>query len=1037
MERIINFSLKHPVTIIISTLVTLFFGLYGLSQMGVENMPNIDIPVVMVRTTMQGASPAIMDNDVTDKLESSTNTVEGVKNLLSSSSEGSSFIMVEFELSRNIGEAAADVRGKVNTAQGRLPDGANTPMVDKFNISDMPVMYIAVEANGVAPQVLSDYVENVAKERLQTVSGVGGIEAVGLAIRQVRVWLDVDSLAARGLTAQDVASAIARNHVELPGGQIQTGTQDFGIRLKGEYDTIEALSNLPVKSSEGAVVRLRDVARVEDGFADTESSASLNGKPSILMTVRKQSGTNEVALSDNIQKRIEELNANSPDGIALKIVQDNARFIRMSMKGVKSNIMAGIMLTGLMMFIFLRTIKSTMVTIITIPVCLLGGLLCLWGMGFTINNMTTMGLSLVIGMVVDATTVVLENVHRHFDQGKTAWRAALDGTSEVANAVIAGAATTISVFLPVALMPGVIGRFFRSFGFSITITIAISLILSVTLTPFLCSRILTRHKPSRFMRTLEKPEQWLTNGYQQLLRLAVNHRWLTIAFGITSFAIGIFFATQLGSEFFPAEDRGEVSINYELNAAASLENNQAFLANLTKTVSQDPHVAYTYATVGAGMSSDVSKGQLNVVFVPRNERPSQTQIMSDLRKRLAIFKDVKITLGRGGSNEDFAVRLLGSSTEELSSLADKIIEDLKKTESKMVDFKTDIELNKPRVELNINRGIADDLGVNVNNLAREYMTLFGGRTVGTFNVGGHSRDIRLKAEASQRNSTGKLLGVLARTNTGELIRSDGLVFSQVTMAPNVIRRFNRQKSIQISANLDGISVGEGMEIFKKAFQRHVPADQLISMEAAGDAQDMQESFGYLFTGLVFAVILVYTVMAIQFESFLHPLTVMFSVPLMSSGAFGLLLLMGLKLSVMSFMGVIMLVGIVVNNAIILVDFINQMRSRGMDKVEAVLLSGPLRFRPIIMTAFSTIAGAMPVVLGLVEGSEIRQPISVATIGGLMTSTLLTLLIIPVAYLVVDDSSDWFKGKISRFNAWRRWRRATRHSSLSSQEVNSL
>ncbi len=1026
MRGLPRFALTHPVTVIITTIVAIFFGLYGLRQMGMENMPNVDIPIVLVSTTIQGASPTVVDNDVADPLESRINTVEGVKSLTSNSYEGRCFTIVEFELSKDIADAAADVRGKVSTAQRQLPDAADTPVVDKFNIADTPVMYVAVTASsGVSRTLLSDYADSVAKEQIQTALGVGGVDMQGLQKRQIRVWLDAEALAARNLTVSDVRNAVAASHIELPGGKIQTGTQDYSIRLKGEYETVDSLASLPVKTVDGTVIRLHDVARVEDGFEDRNSYAVVDGAPSILLVIRKQRGANEVALSDAVRERIKSLNATAPAGIELKVVQDNARFIRLSMQGVLSNIISGILLTAVIMFLFLRTLKSTLVTIVTMPVCLLIGMLFLWGMGFTINNMTTMGLSLVIGMVVDATTVVLENIHHHFDQGKTAFRASLDGTTEVSSAVVAGAATTVAVFLPVALMPGVVGRFFRSFGFTITVTILVSLLLSLTLTPFLCSRLLARKRETMLERILKAPETWLQRGYTRLLRWALCHRFFTLLFASATFAVGLFFASRLGSEFVPSSDEGEINVNFELNASASLEASQAFITNLINSMKSNPYVAYTYGTIGGGMSGELSKGTLNLVLIDRNKRPTQSVIVKELRKELEAFKGVKITLGRRGSNSAVSMRLLGSSSEELIDLANKITADLQSTPQGLVDVKTDVELNQPRIDVEINRPLADDLGVKVSSLASEVMTLFGGSNVGSFKDRGHSYDIRLQARAEDRTTPEKILSVFTRTNDGRLVRADGLVKTKMTLAPNVIKRYNRLKTIQITADVDGISPGEGYAVAEAAFKRHAPADGRIMAIPSGDAQRMQENFGYLFSGLLFALLLVYTVMAIQFESFIHPLIIMFAVPLMTSGAFGLLLAAHLKLSVMSLMGIIMLVGIVVNNAIILVDYANQLRASGLSRFEAMLAAGPRRLRPILMTSISTIAGAVPVALNMVEGGEIRQPMSIATIGGMVTSTLLTLLVIPVVYLVVDEFTDKLKARLSRLKAWSRLRSARR------------
>ncbi len=1021
--KIVEVSMRRPVTVIICTIGLIAFGLYALTQIGIERMPNVEVPVVMVRTEYDGASPAIVDNDVTDVLEARINTIEGIKNISSSSYEGRSFITVEFVLERDIDNAAADVRGKASMVQSNLPDDAESPQIDKYNIDDRPVMFLAVENNGnISKKDLSRYVDKIALERLQTVQGVGGAETSGFQERQIRVWVDPAKLESRDLTALEVKTAIQSKHVELPAGRIETGEQEYGIRLDGEYSSVEELENLPVKNVNGAVVRLGDIARVEDGFEDARNLAILNGKDTILIMIRKQRGANEVALSEGVRKRLEELNQTGPEGVVIRVVQDNSVYILNSMHGVRDDIIAGILLTAVIMFLFLRTFRATLVTVITIPVCLLGSLIVLWGMGLTMNNMSTMGLSLAVGMVVDATTVVIENVQRHREMGKTSLRAALDGTNEVGASVIAGAATTLAVFLPVALMSGMIGRFFSSFGTTVTVTIAISLVLSVTLTPFLCANLLGRmsRKNARWQDWLEKPLIWLEAGYRRALKSAVAHRFITLGIAITMFILGVFIAGKLGSEFYPNEDQGRFNINVEMAADSSIENTLAFLRELSEIVQQDPRVSYTYANIGGGAAASVYKGTLRVHLVDRKYRPSSSVMMREWREKLSVYKDVDIKLGNWGGS-DLTLVIQGPTTEELARLGDEIKADLQRENRGLTDIVTDLQMNKPRINLKLNRALADDLGVNIKTLSSELEAWFSGTDAGTFSDEGYRYDIRIRADEPGRNTPDKVLNTLIRTSGDRLLHADGIVTPVMDLAPNVIKRYNRQRSIQIEANTDGISPGDGIRIMEEVFYRHVPKNGLFTMVPAGDSENMRESFGYIITGIIFAIVLVYMVMAIQFESFLHPLTVMFSLPLMTSGAFGFLYLMKLRLSVMSLMGIILLIGIVVNNAIMLVDFANQERAKGLDKVTAILNAGPLRLRAILMTTVSTMIGTLPIALGISLGGEVRQPMSAAVIGGLFTSTLLTLFVIPVVYLLMDDFADLMKAKVRRLRAVMRGR----------------
>ena len=1017
--KITEISLRRPVTVLICTLALVVFGIYSYTNMGVERMPNVEYPIVVVRTTMEGASPAIMDNDVTDVLEARINTIEGIKNITSSSYEGRSVIVIEFELDRNVDFAAADVRGKVSMATGQLPDDCDDPQVDKYDPSNFPIMNIAVKNDGRTDMKnVVRYVDKIVTERLQTVKGVGGVQLAGFRDREIRIWVNTDSLESYGLTTRDIKNAVYNKHVELPAGRVETGNREYGIRLEGEYGAVAELSYIPVAYRNGAIIRLKDVARIEDDFEDKRSESLYEGKPTIMVQVRKQKGANEVALSQAVRARIEELNRTAPPGTTLVIVQDSAKFILNSMDGVFWDIILSICLTSVIMFVFLRTLRTTLVAVITIPVCLLGSLSVLYALGITINNMSMMGLSLAVGMVVDATSVVMENIARHREMGKTAFRAAQDGTDEVAFAVIAGAATTLAVFIPVAFMGGMMGRFFNSFGITVSTTIAISLLVSLTLTPFLCSRILGRQKIGPLQTMLERPFLWLGSKYKGALEYSVFHRKTVIIAALLVFIGGLGIAKTLGTEFFPNEDQGRLRVQIELPAESSLEVTENVIKEMVDKVQEDPRVAYTYGIVGSGFGEEVYKGTINIELIDRSKRERANVIMGQLRKKLAAFRDVDIKMGTWGGS-DITLVIQGPTTESLADIGEMIKKDLAENARGLVDITTDLQMNKPRINLALNRALADDLNVNIRELSDELMAWFGGTKSGSFNEGGYRYDIRIRAEQSGRNDPDKIPNTLVKTESGGVIRAAGLVNSSIGMAPNVIKRYNRQRSLQIGANVEGISPGEGIRIMEEVFRKYAPQDGTYSMSPAGDSENMKTSFRYMSIALIFAIVLVYMVMAIQFESFLHPFTVMFSLPLMTAGSFGLLALMGLRISVMSFMGIILLVGVVVNNAILLVDFINQLRASGMEKVEAVIAAGPLRLRAILMTTVSTMIGSMPVALALSQGGEVRQPMSVAVIGGLFTSTLLTLLVIPVLYLVFDDIADKVKGKVNRFRAYTR------------------
>jgi len=1016
--KITDTALRRPVTVLIVTLSMIFFGLFVLKGMGVQRIPDIDFPIVTVTTTMRGASATVMDHDVTDVIEEQISSISGIDSLYSYSYEGLAVTVVQFVLDKDVDAAAADVRDKVNLAMADLPGEADSPVVSKFTVGDEALVTVAV----MGPASYGEkavFADKVAKPSFQSVDGVGNVDTPGLRQREIRVWLDPARLEARGLTLSDISKAIREKHVELPAGSIENANREVQLRLAGEYDSVESLKSLPVTAKSGSLVMLGDVARVEDGFEERRSVATYNGRETILIAVGKQRGSNEVQVADEVMKKVEELKEDAPGGVELKVVYNGADFVRRSIGGAFSNVMQAIALCSLIMLFFLRTFRATFVAIVTIPVCLLGSLIVLRGLGLTLNALTMMGISLAVGMVVDATTVVMDNIHRHMERGMPAMQASSIGTGEVAFSVLGGATTTMAVFAPVAFMGGIVGRFFYSFGITVVCTIALSLAFSLTLTPFLCSRIMQKDRPGRVARSIERFLDGLEKGYRTLLSKAVSLRWVTLGIAVGLFALGLVIASQIGKGFFPSDDQGTFSIEVEMPSGTSIEATERTLLKMDELVRGDADVEYTYAQIGTGMGQEVNKGSIYVDLVPRGERPEIKTVMSRLRQQLTAFREARVSLGtRGGS--DIELSLVGGTPEELVKISDKALAVLRK-DPRLTDLNTDVRLEKPLLDLELNRGRTDDMNLNVRDLSTEVQGYFGGTKAGVFKEGGYRYDIRLMAERNLRKDAPSVEQIAVKNASGQVVRIPGLVNTRPVLAPNAINRYGRQSSLSITANVSkGFSSGEALALVKETFGKFLPADGSIHIQATGFSKTQEEDFKRLFVALAVAIVLVYVVMAIQFESFLHPFTVMFALPLLTPGAFGLLFLAGNNLDMMSFIGLILLVGTVVNNAIVLVDFINQERAKGTGKVQAVLNAGPMRLRAILMSAVSNVVGSIPVALMLAEGAELRQPMAVAMIGGFFTATPLTLLVIPVIYLVLDDARDrvravtrWLRSKIAR------------------------
>ncbi len=1011
-------SIRRPVTTLTVMAAIIIFGWLAFKGMGVDLYPEVDFPVVTVTTTLEGASPEIMDKDVTDVLEEQINTIGGIKNIMSQSFEGRSQIKVEFELEKDVDIAAQEVRAKVNLAERDLPDDVDKPIVDKMDIAARAIMWLAVYGS-VDYSKLSYYADKVLKEQLQSVSGVGNIQTAGLRKREIRVWLDPEKLEGRGLTARDVVRAIRMKHVELPGGRIETGLKEYSIKVEGEYTSVDALRDLVVAERDGTIITLKDIGRVDDSFEDLRTIAHFNGIPTVALGIRKQSGTNTVAVADAIKKKMGEIKGHAPEGILIASAYDTSTFIKASMEGVQFDIIFGIILTALIMYIFLRNLRITFISIMAIPISLIGGFVLMNALGFTINNLTMLAMSLSVGIVIDDTIVVLENIFRHVEEGVDRVQAARTGTSEVGLAVLAATSSIAAVFIPVAFMKGLIGRFFYQFGLTVALTIIISAIVSLTLTPMLCSRMLhhqTSHK--RIYVILENAFIALERMYRKALEWAVSHRWIVIAIAIVAFISSVFLLPFIGTEFTTKSDEGRFMVNFELPTGTAIEQTNLRLNEMEKVIFSQPEVKHAFGSIGTGSTKEVNKGRFFVALVPKDEREaSQQEMMKRFRELFKTHEDMLVSIahlskvGGGSRNADIQLVIQGPTVNDIARVSDQVVADIK-SRKEFVDVDTDLRITKPDVKVRINRGLANDLGVDVRSISDEIYTLFGGVEAAKFKEGGYRYDIRVKALPEYRLTPSDLELISVRGRDGRLIKAPNLITYEVSSGPNVINRFDRSRAVTLYANVDGIAAGEGLKEVENTISRYMPRDGNWGMELVGRTKSFRESFGYLMDALLIAIVVIYMVLCIQFESFVHPFTMMISLPLCMIGVFGALLITGKTLNIFSFIGVIMLMGIVTKNGILLVDFANQQRRKGMDKVQAMLTAGSIRFRPIIMTAATVVISVVPVALALSEGGETRAPMAVAIIGGVFSSTLLTLLVVPVVYLLLDDAQAWVTIKIN-------------------------
>ena len=1015
-------SIRRPVTTLTIMAAIIIFGWIAFKSMGIDLFPEVDFPVVTVKTILEGASPEVIDSDVTDVLEEQIKTIGGIKYLMSQSYESLSLIIVQFELEKDVDVAADEIRAKVNLAERNLPDNVEKPVVDKMDIAANAVMWIAVYGTADYGD-LSYYADKVLKEQIQSINGVGNVQPGGLREREIRVWLNPEKLKARGLTARDVVGAIQLKHLEMPGGRIETAEKEYSVKIKGEYASVDELKDLVVTERNGTTITLGELGTVNDGFEDLRSVARFNRLPAIGLGIRKQSGTNTTEVIDAVKAKLKEIEPYTPEGISIGVAFDSSGFIKESMRGVQFDIIFGILLTALIMYLFLRNIRVTFISVTAIPISLIGGFVLMHALGFTVNNLTMLAMSLSVGMVIDDAIVVLENIFRHIEAGENPMEAASVGTSEVGLAVIAATSSVAAVFIPVAFMKGMIGRFFYQFGMTVALTIIISVLVSLTLTPLLCSRMLHHQRSHRKLYiVMENAFQALERGYRRLLEWAVSYRWTVIMLAVVTFVVAVYLVRFIGTEFFTQADEGQFKIGFELPTGTSLNETTKRLYDLETLVAAQPETDHFFGAVGVGSGEEVNKGVLIVKLLPREERQDdQKKIMSRLRKELAAYREMISSVeylsavGGSGREADIEVVVKGPSIDELARVSEKIVSDLR-SQGHFIGVDTDLRITKPDVKVHVNRNLADELGVDVRSLSEEIYILFGGKEAAKFKEGGYRYDIRVKALPDYRMTPEDLELLSIRARDGRLIDAANLISYEVSRGPNVINRFDRMRSVKLYSDVEGIAAGEGLVSVEKTIHNHLPAEGNWSTALVGRTQVFRESFQYLLQALLIAVLVIYMILCIQFESFVHPFTMMLALPLCMVGVFGALLITGKTLNIFSFIGIIMLMGIVTKNGILLVDFANQQRRKGMDKVQAMLTAGPIRLRPILMTASAVVIGVVPVALAMSEGGETRAPMAIAVIGGMVSSTFLTLLVVPVVYLMLDDLQEWtgrIAGKLRR------------------------
>ena len=999
--------IRRPVLAWMLMAGTILFGLVSASRIGVSQMPDVDSPNVTVSLGWPGASPEEIESGIIQPLEESLAQVQGVQRIEATARLGSARITAIFGLDRNIDLALQDVQAKVSQAQRSLPNDVQQPTVSKSNPDDTPLLTVGLKG-AFSRQMLADVARYQVQQKLQTISGVGQVTTSGYLDRNIRLWVDSSKLLERNVTVSDITSALTKQHVVVPGGQLETPGQDITVQVLGEALDLDTFKHIVVSDKNGAPIYLQDVCLIEDGFEDARTIARIDGVPLQAMSVLKQHGSNAVTVASDVRAAVDELKKTLPAGMEIDVLFDTTDFIKESVHEIETELILAVGLTSLVCWLFLGSFSATLNVLLAIPMSLFGTVAVIWAAGFTLNTFTLLGLSLAIGLVVDDAVMVMENIYRHGEMGKDGFRAALDGTKEITFAALAATAAVIAIFLPVIFMNGVVGRYFFQFGVTLSLAVAISYIEAVTLAPARCARLLAHHgEPNRVSKAVDRAFTRLANFYHRALSFALRHPWKVLAFSTTvmvaSFGVGML----LPSEFTPPEDQSRFMIRVTAPTGSDVEEADRESKKIEDALAKHPEVQSVMTNVSPGSAS------LTVSLVPPDQRKmTQQEFAASMRKQFVIpGARVSVTdpsqQGIGSSKgSPIQVSVRGPDWTTLVATALKVESQLESS-GVATDVNTDSQLGLPEVQVPPARARTADLGVSIQDLASTINALVGGVVVGKYSSGGRRLDVRLRMLLSQRLTPENIGEIYVRASSGKMVPISTMVNIDEKPVLQSINRIDRERSVSVTANVaPGHSQSEAL-----AYVDGLTKDFPVGYHAVlgGQSSDFKDSMQSLGFALMFGIAVAYMILAAQFDSFLHPITVLTILPLSVAGAFLGLYAGGKTLSIYSMIGILLLMGITKKNSIILVDYANAVRAdKRVDATLAMLEAGPIRLRPILMTTAATMMAAVPSALGLGAGSETRGPMAIAVLGGLTLSTLLSLLVVPAFYVV----SDRIKGKVT-------------------------